>query len=634
MADYQKYISECAQLIEGRPDSDDARLAMDAPLLSVFLGKEAVAHSEQIKQQYNNNWRRAAEALEYLNQDDFTPDNAEDSINRMLMLRQTFRSNTIALEVVYWDLMDDNFENCFHQVKQNFFPAGGISDFYRFHFLFIRQGQRRQAALSQTRLAQVIDWAQASNAHLIVLSDVTDQGLLGDHMIGENYQIAADLMLLANSVLSQPGMQLTDTELSKQLRFTLQTGTVFSVGYIPLRKDTQSIAQVSLYNILDEYEYLSRAEDSSQASLSIREKLCNRGKYPDLFARCFDELFLPKLPKDPSFLQYLPCTPATLEFERNTRREQKPRGGVLSALFGGHSKPPVETNSNGEAIAQVYRSTPLHELTARKYYYEPVRRWFDSPEGQKEVQQYFFALLSQTLNYREMSGLRAECQQLAELAENAAWKMPPLPQDSSLATLLAAYMEQQLRQKYYTKLARCLIQVMEYLAPVAAQFDEVIRKVKQNLEPVLVSEELQDAYSNQIRNLCHERREELRQSIHPSQEKELLDQLEDFFRRISGHSIYHYTLVRHLAFMAGAAAGSADDVINAYFNQNMTQTCHLKLYDPPTPTADQLYCILNTNDGLQGLIDPQKQGRVFPVQRTDCIERLFLYPVDPQNILY
>lgn len=625
-----EYISECARMIAGQPEKEENKLQMDAPLLSVFLGQEAVRYSDRIKTRYSNFWRRA-DVLEYLTASDFSPENAEDALNRMLMTRDRFQSLTTAIEVIYWDVMDDDFKQHFEKVKQKFTPGGGVTDFYRIHFLFIRQGQRRLAALCQERLRQAIAWAETENAHLVVFSDITSQGLLGDGTIGENYRIAADLVLMSNSYFRQNGDLAPSNTLSRRVRFNLQQNPVYGVGYITLQKELADIAQVALYTILDEYALVTSHGNGSD--VNVRDKLCGRGGYTDLLAGCFDELVSPRLPKDPSFLQYLPYTEAVRTYEQ-TPRDKIKGGGLLANLFGRKSYAADLPVSAADRMKTIYQSDPIYALTAKLYYYDPVLNWLDSEQSRQDIRQHFFGLISSRLNYSEMGRLTAETQEIRRLKEEDAWKLPALPEGGGLARMMDAYIQQNLRRKAYAIFADCLAEVMEYLGPVAANFDNVIQSVRQELEPVAINAELRNAYSSKVSRLCTTNSEQLRRSIHPSDESGLLKQLTEYFRGIADNSIFHYTLVQHLDFVAGSVQGQVQNVIDTYLNQDMTQTCHLKLLQGPSVQDGWLYCILDFGGRVQQYVNPAIHGSVFPTQETDRIERLFVYSVNPELIQY
>src|SRR5699024_8308986 len=148
---------------------------------------------------------------------------------------------------------------------------------------------------------ELIRWARQEKRTLVVLSNHTAMGILGNESIAENYRLAANVMLLLNSVYEQH-----EKNLGKDLYLAMDKEPLFSAGFYYLGKNTGDIARMSLWQILDEYEKLPEVNSSHKY---LKERLCPESRsYATLFEEIFRDMAQPLLPTRYDFLQYLPYT--------------------------------------------------------------------------------------------------------------------------------------------------------------------------------------------------------------------------------------------------------------------------------------------------------------------------------------
>lgn len=626
MADYHQIIHECSQMLVGQTGDENAGRFLNAPLLNVFLGSEAEAFMEDVKNIYDGCWINGKENIQYLTTDQFNTDSVEEAFVRMKSIPRNFKTTSEIVQAVYWDIMDDRFDEIFTRVRVPYCPPNTVSEYSVLYFVFIRQAIRRQREISRQRLEKLIAWAQEENKHLIVLSDDTDLVLLNDETIVENYRIAADIVLIVDSYTS-----INEKALGQQILHELREFPVYGVGYYSVHKDTRAIATVSLRQMLQEYTEMSKRREDNV--MTVQKKLCSGGSYQQLFDSCFDRFLRPLLPKDIAFLRYLPYTEPVTRL-REVRTEQ-PQKGFLSGLFGMGRKNAVEkqSTSSDELAEQIIRSSPVYAACISMYYEKPVREWLEQNNGMECLQRFFREQLSCSLTYMEMSTYLADEAAALEAAAAQPWKATPLAHTYALDELVNSYAVRALRQNVYGLMAMCLAEEMKKINRLAAGFDDVIRSVIKNLSIETQDEGLESAYSRLMSRACADNRALLMKTIHPGTEMDLLQQMcHAFSEMITQYPEYGYSLEQDLDFQLHYAAKSAaTSVINNCFSQNMDKTRHLQMMQAPD---GHLYCMVNGSASFLPQINPYIHGDVFMVQRSDCIERLFIYHVNPIAIIY
>ena len=623
MPDYQETIAKCSRMLVGNSDVTGQGRQINAPLLSIFLGRDAEAHREDVFSTYQNCWLGGAKALGSLTAQDYSPDGVLAACSEMLSARLFKNYSTLYL-AYYWDVMDDRFDTFFQAVKQplSFPTAIAVESLF---FVFCRELAPGARERKETRLRALIAWAQETNRHLIVLSDLTPAtGLLSPDKIGESYRLAANILLISDTYFS-PG----EKDLGRELTFFLSQRPVYSAGYYVLKKNTWDIATTCLWQILDDYQHLP---DTSHETKSVKEGLCGAGNgYDTLFQQIFDQKMAPLLPQDTTFLRYLPYTDEVRRLDDNLK-------GVPTgfSLFGRRSAPQAVNQETAEAAIHSIR--PIWDACLELYYRRPVLAWMESAAGSAFIAEFFRQKLNLALDFESMSNLLLqEAEELEKLARgDGGW----LPQASeSLPMQLSVWLHhracRELQSTVFCQLARRLADAMRRMHRDANGFERVLTDTKANLQIEGVEPCVRSAYGAKTRNLLAASHDLLARKISPcSGEADLLEQASAVFAElVQMDPVYRLSLKHHFNFLINSAAPTdVDNIIGACFHQNMYHMGRLQTYSPPDSNA-RMYCMVSQGN-FEERIDPQLHGDVFIVPRTDCIERLLVYPIAPDDIIY
>lgn len=609
-------IAQCSQMLVEKSGGGGGR-QINAPLLSVFLGEDAEAHREDVFFTYKSCWLNGAESLKSLTARDYSPDSVLTTVQTMLAAN--FRTYSTVYLAYYWDIMDSRFDEFFQAVQQDLsFPVAITAE--TFFFVFCREFTPIEREQKKTRLQTLIAWAKETGRHLIVLSTFT---LVGLRDAGENYRLAANLLLISNTWFS-PG----EKNLGSNLTFFLSRQPVYSAGYYVLKKNTWDIAATCLWQILDNYQHFS-AERFGAAG--VREQLCGADSdYHALFQQIFCEKIAPLLPQDASFLRYLPYTKEIASLDSNLS-DIGPRG-----FFGSRNVHPfVNRNTAAEAIQSI---RPIWEACLDLYYRCPTTAWMNSPEGSAFIMEFFCKKLNYALDFKSMRDLLPdEARYLKELSSNADWT-PPQPSESlpmELSDWLHHRARWELQTDVFRKLAQKLAEAMEQMRSDADGFEDVLAKAKGGLGIENVDPSVRKAYGAKTSALLTSDRDLLAGKISPCRDGgELLEQAGGVFEQLVGKDrVYSLSLQEHFNFLIENAAVGVDRIINTYFLQDMYQTGRLQTYTLPDSESGHMYCMVSQG-AFTEYIQPRLHGDVFIVPRTDCIERLLVYPIAPDDIIY
>ena len=620
MPDYQERIAHCSRMLVGNSDVSGQGRKINAPLLSIFLGQDAEAHMDDVLNTYQNCWLSNANVLQSLTAQTYSPDNVLNACQAMLSVRNTFNSYSVYL-AYYWDIMDDKFDDIFASIQAplSFPTAVSVEAVF---FLFCRELLPGAKARKEKRLKALIQWAEETKHHLVVLSDLTPSGLLGPDEIGENYRLSANILLIANSYF-YPG----EKELGKPLAFFLNQHPVHSASYFILKKPTWDIAVACLWQILDDYQRLPQS--TSHAS-NVKERLCGQNhSYAHFFENLFQEKIASLLPQDYSFLRYLPYTSEMNRLDDNLN-------GVQRGLF------PLFRPKQQEVVSQEIAASALQSIAdvwnacLDLYYRRPVFAWLESEEGSTFIREFFRKKLNLALNYDEMSNLLLnEARELENMAPNHAWNLPEISERMPLHDWLHQQECRELKISVFSHLANVLATAMREMNAAANGFDRVLNAAKANLQIHNIDNRMRPPYLQKTHSLLVTNRDLLARKISPcGDEDTLLQQAGEVFAElVQLDPVYRLSLRDHYDFLiSNAAPADVDGIIDSCFSQNMYLMNRLQTYTPPAG-ASMMYCMLSQGD-FDERIDPQLHGDVFHVPRNDCIERLLVYPIEPENIIY
>ena len=139
MAEYQEMIERCSRLLVGKGSRGGAYRRVNAPLLSIFLSKEAEEYQAYVKECYDSCWIKAEKNLRYLATDSFHEAERADAEAEMMETEKVFHDANSLVQAVYWDVMDDRFKEIFEKVRAPYEPNCGTVNCHELYFVFIRQ---------------------------------------------------------------------------------------------------------------------------------------------------------------------------------------------------------------------------------------------------------------------------------------------------------------------------------------------------------------------------------------------------------------------------------------------------------------------------------------------------------------
>lgn len=612
-ATIEELITRGSALLEQENTGAGAGLRIRYPMLSLFFGREARENQEEVLRTYRSFWAGNADALEDITDETYSSEKAEALVASLCGKRQRFQDCHTVQLTYYWDILDEDFEDDFAKLREKVgLPVGVFSQ--RLICLFCRQTTSWERQTTQARLEALIRWAEEKEEHLLVLSNNTGDGVLPTTEIHENYRLAANVMLLANSGVPA----------STQIAFDLCQRTVWTAGYYPCQKNSRDIVGCALGRILK----VHRNQAAKPAGgIGVQKRLCGEeGSYGNFVHTFFEKTLLPLLPGEDKieFLTDLPYTEAV---------------AALEGSFGGTEAKgwwPFKKKARAVDGAQVMDSLgSMWTLCWDTYYRKPAEAWLSSPEGKKEMEEYFISALNKALNYDEM---RALLGQEADVVRGLAGGELPVPQPEGcgdLAQWLHQYARSQLESHFTGYLLGALADTMEDLRDNAMGFDTMLRNVQDSLMVDNMEHSVERAYGGLTERILNENPDLLSRYIHPcGKESELYPQLYQVFREVTRlDPIFRCSLKEDIDFrinIVGAAA--ARDVINICFSHDMTRSARLHTYRVPAST---LYCIRSAAaDELLNGLNPTTVGQTFLVTRSDRIERLALLPVEPKDIMY
>lgn len=622
-------IHECTQTIERGETLAGIGRRMRNPMLSIFLGSQATTHITQIQDAYYSCWSDHAKHLKSL-QGAYTQQNLEDAIFQTTQVEDPSLDVTTVRTVWFWDIMDDNFDAYFSCVKAPYsMPVATANKSVYFIFCSQRDHASQEKTVARLR-DQLIPWAKENGKALVVLSDATTKGLLKPSGVAENYRLAASLMLLMNT-----HYEIGEENLGEAMTFALENGTVFSASYHGCSKNSFDIVSISLLTIIKRYRALGQKknENYSQSS-SVQNRLCGVGKtYYDLVDKIFEDTLMQVFKADARLWGDMPHTEALDGLRAQMGQGAPQKQGFLSKLFGGKSR----TFSAPEAIASL---GDFWKCTVARYFVTPVEKYLATEAGKTAVKDYLYTQLSSELNYDEMHELLAKESSYVrsmntELEKNLS---RPVPSQAKTADeLLQLYAYREAKVQVGGMLLDWLAETMNTLCVNAGGFDELLARVQDSIREESMERSVVHAYGSHMDQLIDMNPDVLSHYMRPSKsEAELLTQLKATFHDLIGKDskrIYFKSLTDDLQFrIENGGNAAAINVISDCFKYDMTSTGRLPMLKVPEGT---LYCIMNSAMGTMGdTVAENSIGKRFIVSRSDRIERIYLFPVDPEFIMY
>lgn len=623
-------IHNCTQIIERSETVAGAGKRMENPMLSIFLGEQAVAHKPEIQDVYYSCWSDHANHLISL-MGKYSRETIEEAIFKSTQVEdRTLKTDTVRT-VWFWDIMDDDFDTYFECVKTSYaMPVATANK--RVYFIFCSQRNTLCQEKTRARLKEkLIPWALENQFPLVILSDATSRGILHVNGVAENYRLAANLMLVMNSHYAK-----AEDNLGKAMAFDLERDIIFSASYYGCKKNFFDIVGVSLLTIIERYRALGTKKNESYSySNSVQDRLCGMGKdYYDLIEDIFDATLAGVCQVDARLWGDLPVTEAATAMQSQLSGE-KQKGGFWQNLFRG-----ARREVSAQEVIAGYGD--FWNCCLERYYLSPVEAYLSSPKGQQAVKDHMYSRMTAVLNYDEMHELLAKESRLVRtLMDDLESKLsfPAQEECRNIGELLHAWAMRSVKLQVAKRLLDWLAEAMMTLCQNAFGFDALLKKVQNSLPKDQMERSVVRAYSYHMEQLIDSNPQLLTRYIRPSEkESELLRQLQTTFEELiktDPQRLYYKSLQDDLQFrIENAGAAAAVNVIAECFRFDMAHAGRLPSLVPSTV---KLYTIMNNTldlENLAGHIPQDAIGERFVVSRSDRIERLGLFHVAPDSIMY
>lgn len=622
-------LQNCIRMIERKDIVAGVGSKIAAPLISVILGEEAEAHLSTIEATYGSYWASAAQHLVY-QIGPYTCKQLEDSCIDAMM--NTTKMDALERDRIriawYWDIMDPKFEEYFELVRQPLdlpCPAG------RNFFIFCRQLRSEERAVTQERLERLLQWAKDSDNHLVVLSNHSPGGTLRPDEISQNYHLAATIQFLMNAA-SAP--ETVEARMARNLEFRLHSSVLWSAGYNNCPRKYRDIINVSLLKIIERI-YEKGTEGMDAASVSEPQK-GSGFDYIKLLGSLFNQVLEPLCPgeEDRRFWEDLPRTVHMEQLERVLAGEQPQTGPFWKKLFT-----PRAEGSWEQAIESVQ---DIWDGCVRMYYLEPISSFLRSSQGRAAMDTYITKHMTGILSLNELSKLSTDAQILRsdERYVNIQPRQPN-PQQPKYGRSLAAYLHEYACYQVKCELCREMVlnmaESVERLSKKARGFEPLMRTVRDSFRGVNINPSIRDAYGSHMKRLLDNNEELVANIVGPcADEAELLHMMESLFRELvekDKEHRYFATLQEDIQFqIENGNPAATTNVVTDCFGKELRNLGRLRSYEQE---SGFLYCIMNdTMTAMLNGISNENVGERFVVNRSDRIERLYLYPIPADKVHY
>lgn len=643
MVDWHTFVRQCGYLLDNEKNETLASREAGNPVLSFFLGEKAEEQKEFVQKVYKKYWHnveqlRVLTASELLAEPD---DEAravmiEDKIFEMISTNAQIRNRQVSI-VYYWDLLDGHYEEIKELVTnaKNPLELPRTVECNKLVFAICRQSVRggcrklrRRLFGSEENVEQgFLDWAAENKLSVVLLSDDTCGGILGEENMWQDYQIAADTAVIANSYYTPESWEGALTDPGTAMKNALRHGTLFSAAYYRVARDTDEIACVTLSAILQAYK--EKIEKSGQElSGSLEEKICGKaGGYQNLFQTFFEEKLKTLLPNETEqeFLKYLPQMAVMQE------NKSEPRKGFFSRFAGNMREEKAAAITGTDP--QVTKSVCM--MAFRQYYQEPIRQWLASEEGKTQTGEWFAERITRRLSFEEIEGrLSAEAGRLRNYIQNGYFDQP---KDLSLTGTenpqqLHGLFEENCEKSCNNVLAGILADEMQKMTENIGDFRSILTDAGNNLTSTPVDAGVKKAYGDLTIAVLREN-EDLLLKIHPGDMDDLQDDMREIYQAVIGKkSQYRCSLQQELSFLqkAGAGAQDAAEMVD-FVNRDITRCAYFPLFMQPS-LGSMRYCMLSANTKAWDDEVLDKLGTIFSTNQSDCMERLQIFPVQKDQL--
>lgn len=655
---YEEMIKRCARfLASGQGVMQGGTKTVASPMVSVFLGEGARENEETVRAVYSSTWLEDARVIKCCDAG-YSADREESLRIGAMQAGYDYPDQTASYICYYWDVMDDGFDDSLSEVTAALRDAERFSRPTRYFFIFFSQARREEIRTAKERLEKLFSLiyetedgqekqrrVKRKDVHFVLLGNMSGGTFVGSR-ISENYRLAADISVILNSRDRNGRLAGGD------LAFNLRDVPVMSAGYHSEGKPVREIVCSSLEYLLEKYRELSE----NAPEISFAKAIADRyGGYTGLFGQVFERYVRQLLPENYAFLRYVPYTSEVGALDRFCSGDASfggaaagSRGGFFGRHFGGQSVPQVPAYPGrgdaraGELAAAAVRSLgTFWDAVMEQYFSEPVHRWWAG--GAADVRESLESSVAQVLTYRQMrdpaiqneaEGLirKTEREVRAELA--GEMRMEGLAFDQILAEEAELYLKTRLYTAFYHMLGSFVREFSEN----AGSFTNVLKSVSNRLRADQGDASIGEAYGTLLDRDLTGREDEVRAAIRPcGNEDALCAQLEKFFAGLAPkEEVYRYTYPEELNWRLGAVnPAKITDIISGCFNYDVRNSVRVNRILGITG-GGYAYSIMSTPEAIKNEIEAQNinVGDIFAVPRSDYIERIYIQPVDPDDIAW
>ena len=620
---YQETIKRCSNMMQSVETLQGSSQRIWYPLLSVFAGEDAVKNVEVVKNVYRKCWMpEVLDTIPFVVREKLGETDVTDNV-RAALTHGPYIEYSVFYQVFYWDIMDSSFEDNFRVLQKR--PRVPITyEVRRIFFLFARMSGEHDSAAAEERCEKLIDWAKTNNEHIFILTDVTKDGFLGSEQLTENYQMAADIMVICNS--------RSNDNKSLQLGFDLMKNNVYSAGYYSQGKNTRQIVAASIVSMLDFYRSAMQ-QNTSEIAGSIENYL---GSYISIFEQVFDKLFLPAMPKETTFYRYLDFTPQMEEFYRSFQV------GEHKKLGFGLGRARDEQGADLAAAFLAKKSVaPFWQAILDQYYmsavYDILQSDSDGETGEERLRYELRSVLTSKFSYHQLMSVSVneEVIRLRNMTQRDVESA--VPRIKNVITPENYFAQEAIRDVkvfLYNEFYRILSEELEKLYLNAGSFSEKIDIIRNYYKEIVKDESISEAYRNVVAKECASKPEYVKGMISPCKDvEELLEQIERVFYTFTKDiKEYHLSFADELKWRMNAPGGGAmDEVISAAFAKDVTSTARISTYEG---FSGKMYSLMKESDVPVDIVNAELLGEIFDMPQSDQLERLLVYTLDSLNIMW
>ncbi len=620
---YQDTLKRCGEMLQSVESVQGGTQRICNPLLSVFAGDDAVRNAALVKGIYRKCWTSDADLLPVIEKECLDEGDIVNHVVDALRGRIYERHNAF-YQAFYWDIMDDHFDENFQVLREA--PRVPIAyNVYRLFFLFARKSKPNELQLAEKRLTTLMKWAKENNEHILILTDTSSAGYLDDEGWLENYQVAADITAICNSIS-------TDNRIIR-LGFYLLQGNIFSAGYHAQGKNIREIAAVTIVRLLENYQKLS----SNDAALSNRNPE-NNLDYNKCFENIFNKMFADRLPTDTAIFRYLDYTDSMKAFYESFSKNEK-RG--LFGLFSKNKSISNERYDINSGIAAKQSVETFWKLLLKKYYSDPIDDVLNSVEegktGEEKLREELRAIFTNHFSYQQLGAdiVKEEARRLKNISWEEIEKM--LPQDFDVSTpeeWFAISALRDIKVEWYQRFFEISSEILFDLNKNAGAFAVKIEEALRYYRPISSDESIREAYSRIVDDVCANSEDLIRRVISPCEKtEELLAQLERLFSVITGGvNEFRYSFADELRWRMNMPGNNAiEEVVRAALAVDVENTGRVQLFNT---AQGKLYTLMREEDVPPMMDNLDVLGEIYDVPQSDKLERIFVYPVDSSQIIW